>query len=195
MVEQRKKSEHQLSIESGGPDIFTFSGDIRGFREWTRKVGHSSKSFKILMEKCLRHWMALKEKGYIVKNTGDGFIASKPMDQENNSKLACEILHDMRDEAEFTNNAIAKHIYHPRPGGFRIRGGAGEAAWVRTEDGIDFLGAMVNEVSKDFQQFKPEIPCIVHISFKEHIDPQQCKDIRFKKESDELYSFQINDVR
>lgn len=182
------EQEKKLSIESGGPDIFTISGDIRGFREWTRKVGHSSKSFKILMEKCLRHWMALKDKGYIVKLTGDGFIASKPMDQENNGKLGYSILHDMKHESEFTNQTIANHNY-PRPGGFRVRGGAGEAAWVRTDDGIDFLGAMVNEVSKDFQQFKPEIPCIVHISFKEHIGPKFSKGIRFKKESDELYSF------
>lgn len=168
-----------ILFDSKGTNIILMFGDIRGFRIWTRRVGHASQSFKNLMHPSIKEWTSLKNKGYLVKVLGDGFMAVKDMKKGHNCKLALSFIEDALEMSQFMTHIIKNHNY-PRPDGFRVRISSGEVAKFKSGKRVDYLGALVN-ITKDLLLVKPEVPCIAHESVKELLDGKKSSHIKFEK--------------
>ncbi len=154
--------------------------DIRGSSRWTRRMADEEERRHDFMTAYDKESLFTRDRSHsdLYKRLGDGRMFVYELDHGTASEKACGILHECLGLIKRVDRLIAR-LPSPRPAGFRIRLMSGNVLKASYPDGEkDWLGYVPNSCHK-FLGVCPEIPCIVHESFKELIRPKDAKEHGF----------------
>lgn len=153
--------------------VFT---DIRGSSRWTRRMADEEQRRKDFMAAYDRESLLYLErtKSDHYKRLGDGRMYVYEVKHGQESIVAATVLRESLDLIKRIDRMIA-HLPSPRPPGFRIRLMCGTVLKEIYPDGeVDWIGYVPNTCHK-LLSVAPQVPCVVHESFKELILPRDVK--------------------